>query len=258
MPQPVSRLPAVVFLHGIGGSAQLWAPQLGAFAAAGFAPVALDLLGYGARPAVAAMDFEALALDVEAAIARRGLDRPVLVGHSLGGMVLQTSLRRRPDGYSAAILAGTSPAFGNPGGDFQQRFVHDRLRPLDDGASLADIAAGIVDGLIGPLPDPACRALAIAAMSAVHADTYRAAVRCLVSFDERANLPVIRVPVLCLAGAHDRNAPAAMMARMAGKIPGAAYHCLPTAGHLASLEAPVGFNAAVLDFLRRIFPADPV
>src|SRR5262245_42428147 len=167
MPQPATRLPAVVFLHGIGGSAELWAPQLPAFAAAGFAPVALDLVGYGARPAVAAMDFEALAGDVEGEIARRGLNRPVLVGHSLGGMVLQTSLRRRPDGYSAASLAGTSPAFGNPGGDFQSRFVRDRLRPLDQGHSLADIAAGIVDGLIGPLPDANCRALAIAAMAAV-------------------------------------------------------------------------------------------
>ena len=253
MPQPASRLPAVVFLHGIGGCAQVWAPQLAAFAAAGFAPVALDLLGYGARPATAAMDFEALASDVEAAIARRGLKRPVLVGHSLGGMVVQTSLRRKPDGYRAAILAATSPAFGKRDGDFQKKFVADRLAPLDGGRPLADIAPGIIDGVLGPVPDADCRALAIAAMSAVHADTYRAAVHCLVGFDERANLPAIRVPVLCLAGAHDRTAPAAMMARMAGKIPGAAYHCLPTAGHLANLEAPAAFTAACLAFLHRSF-----
>jgi pimeloyl-ACP methyl ester carboxylesterase len=49
-----------------------------------------------------------------------------------------------------------------------------------------------------------------------------------------------------------------MMARMAGKIKGAAYHCLPTAGHLVNLEAPAAFNAAALDFLRRIFQTDPV
>ena len=34
-----------------------------------------------------------------------------VLGHSLGGMVAQTALRRRPDGYAAAILSGTSPAF---------------------------------------------------------------------------------------------------------------------------------------------------
>src|SRR3954453_15218633 len=95
---------AVVFLHGIGGAARIWAPQLESFAAIGLRPIALDLPGYGARPAVERMDFEELAADVEDAIDARGLDRPVLVGHSMGGMIAQTALRRRPDGYRAAVL----------------------------------------------------------------------------------------------------------------------------------------------------------
>ena len=69
------------------------------------------------------------------------------------------------------------------------------------------------------------------------------------TFDERANLPNIRVPVLCLAGERDPNAPAAMMERMAAKIPGARYVCLAGVGHLPNLEAPQAFDAAVLDFL---------
>ena len=77
----------------------------------------------------------------------------------------------------------------------------------------------------------------------------------LEAFDERANLGSIRIPTLCLAGAHDRNAPASMMERMTAKIPGAAYHCIEGVGHLANLEAPDRFNAAVLAFLRRIFQA---
>ncbi len=258
MPQAASRLPAVVFLHGIGGGARVWTPQLSAFAEAGFAPVALDLIGYGGRAAVMAMDFEALAADVEAALAQGGLERPVLIGHSLGGMVAQTALRRRPHGYSAAILAATSPAFGDPGGEFQRTFVRERLAPLDSGQTLAQMAAAIVDGIMGPHADAGGRALAVGAMSAVHPDTYRAAVNCLVGFDERGNLAAIRIPVLCLAGAHDRNAPAAMLQRMAGKIPGAAYCCLPAVGHLANLEAPAAFNAACLAFLRRIFNTERV
>ena len=258
MPQAASRLPAVVFLHGIGGAARVWTPQLAAFSEAGFASVALDLIGYGQRPPVTVMDFEALAADVEAAIRGRRLEHPVLIGHSLGGMVVQTLLRRRPDGYGAAILAATSPAFGHPGGDFQRKFVLDRLAPLDRGQSLGEMAPGIVGAIIGPAADPGGRALAVSALAAVHPDTYRAAVNCLVGFDERGNLAAIRVPVLCLAGGHDRNAPAEMMARMAGRIPGASYHCLPAVGHLVNLEAPAAFNGSCLAFLRRIFNAEPV
>lgn len=245
---------AVVFLHGVGGSARAFAPQMESFAAAGFAPVALDLPGYGARAPVQAMDFDELARDVEAAIAERGLRRPVLVGHSLGGMVAQSMLRRRPDGYAAAVLCCTSPTFGDPGGEFQRKFVADRLAPLDAGQSMAELAAGIIDGVVGPKLDAGGRALAVACMAAVPPDTYRAAVHCLTGFDERGNLASIRVPVLCLSGERDSNAPPRMMERMATRIPGARYVCLSGAGHLPNLEQPPAFDAAVIEFLRAVLP----
>src|SRR5215217_6069650 len=119
----------VIFLHGIGGSAQSWTPQVESFTAHGFLPIALDLLGFGSRPPVESLTFDQLAADVEAAIEQRRLDRPILVGHSIGGMVAQTVLRRHPGGYCAAVLSCTSAAFGNPGGDFQKQFVADRLAP---------------------------------------------------------------------------------------------------------------------------------
>jgi pimeloyl-ACP methyl ester carboxylesterase len=40
------------------------------------------------------------------------------------------------------------------------------------------------------------------------------------------------------------------MERMAGKIPGASYVCLPGVGHLPNLEAAAAFDGAILDFLR--------
>jgi pimeloyl-ACP methyl ester carboxylesterase len=164
----------------------------------------------------------------------------------MGGMIAQTALRRRPDGYAAVVLACTSPAFGSADGAFQKKFVADRLDPLDAGKSMAELAPGMVERMIGPAADRTGRARAVEVMSAVPADTYRAAVRCLVGFDERANLGRIAVPVLCLAGEKDPNAPAAVMERMAGKIPGARYVCLPGVGHLPNLEAPAAFDAAIL------------
>ncbi|WP_043831782.1 alpha/beta fold hydrolase [Muricoccus aerilatus] len=240
----------VVMLHGIGADSRLWQPQRAPFEARGYAAVPLDFPGYGARPPVDALDFETMAADVEAAIVARGLQRPVLLGHSMGGMVAQTLLRRRPDAYAAAILCATSPAFGNPSGDFQREFVAARLKPLEEGRTLAEIAPDTLSVLTGPGGTP-FRDLAIRALSATPPQTFRAAVRALVTFDERASLGAIRIPVLLLAGEVDTNAPAPMMQRMAGKIPGAAYVCLPNIGHLPNIEAPDAFDAAVLDFLDR-------
>jgi pimeloyl-ACP methyl ester carboxylesterase len=240
----------VIFLHGIGGGAKSFAPQIASFANAGYQPVALDLPGYGAREPVEAMSFEALAEDVEFAITRNALEKPVLLGHSMGGMVVQTMLRRKPDAYAAAVLSCTSPAFGNPSGDFQKTFVAERLAPLDAGKTMAEIAPGAANGIMGPNADPAGRALFAEQYAEVPEATYRAAVKCLVTFDERANLANIKVPVLCLACEHDRQAPAPMVEKMASKIPGAQYVCLPGLGHMPNLEAPAIFDAAIFKFLK--------
>src|ERR1044071_2918105 len=167
----------------MGGGARMFAPQVASFAAAGYQPIALDLPGYGERTPVEAMSFEALAEDVEFTISQNGLEQPVLVGHSLGGMVAQTMLRRRPDDYAAAVLSCTSPAFGNPAGDFQKKFVPDRLAPLDEDYTMATLAPEAADDIMGPNADPAGRALFIENFAAVPEATYRAAVRCLVTFD---------------------------------------------------------------------------
>ena len=51
-------------------------------------------------------------------------------------------------------------------------------------------------------------------------------------------------------GSKDNNAPAAMMAKMATHIPSASYVELEGVGHLANLERPAAFNAALDRFLR--------
>jgi 3-oxoadipate enol-lactonase len=60
----------------------------------------------------------------------------------------------------------------------------------------------------------------------------------------------IRVPTLLISGSKDVNAPATMMAKMATYIPSAKYIELDGVGHLANLERPDAFNAALDMFLR--------
>jgi pimeloyl-ACP methyl ester carboxylesterase len=258
MPDQTLQAPTngVVFIHGVGGSARAWQPQVESFRAAGYTPLALDLPGYGGRPAIERIDFEEFSQDVEAQIARAGLVRPVLVGHSLGGMIAQTMLRRNPEGYQSVVLVGTSPAFGKPDGDFQKKFVADRLAPLRSGKTMPELAAGMINDIIGPNANPEGKQIAIASMASAPAATYQACVEAIVTFEERANLAQITVPVLCLVGEFDKNAPPSMMERMAAKIPGATFTLLPGLGHLPNLENAAAFDAAVLGFLRGLDASD--
>lgn len=250
--------PPLVFLHGIGGAARSFRRQLDGFAARGWRALAWDMPGYGDSPAVTPSGFDAWADALAAMLAAADARSPVLVGHSIGGMIVQAYLARHragPYAARAAVLSGTSPAFGKPDGDFQRRFVADRVGPLDRGLTMADLAPDLVAGMVAPGADPDGLALAQDCMAAIPAATYRDNMAVIVTFEMRAQLPEIAVPTLCLAGEKDGNAPPVVLEKMAAKIPGAVYACLPDVGHLPYLEAPAQFDAALTAFLDTLPPA---
>jgi len=86
-------------------------------------------------------------------------------------------------------------------------------------------------------------------MGAVNPSTYRRALQALMGFDRRADLARIAVPTLLIAGEYDKNAPPAVMKKMADAIPGSDYLEMRGIGHLQNLEAPEDFDGAVLNFL---------
>ena len=241
-------VPPLVFLHGLGGDAACWWPQLEAFGGRHRA-IAWDMPGYGGSEPLEEMTFPALAAALNLLLDRLGIDRVHLVGHSMGGMVAQELAAAWPERLRSLTLSGTSAAFGRADGAWQQAFVAERLAPLDRGLTLADLAPELLRGLLGADPDPDGVRQAIASMGRVPEATYRAAVRCLVTFDQRKALGRITVPALLLAGERDPVAPRATMARMAARIPGARFVVLPGAGHLANLERPAAFNEALAGFL---------
>jgi 3-oxoadipate enol-lactonase len=57
------------------------------------------------------------------------------------------------------------------------------------------------------------------------------------------------VPTLLIAGEHDRNAPPAVMKKMADSIPHSSYLVMKGIGHLQNLEAPDDFDGLLLNFL---------
>lgn len=157
---------AVVFVHGLGGSADQWLGQLEALGE-GLHGVALDLPGHGVSDPVDDYTLRALAAALGAAIDGCRVRRPVLVAHSLGAQVALRYAAERPGRVEGVLLV-------DPAGDQtvmpdedRQRFVdavveapHDELRwhaegtlgPVSEGVSqrvLKDLANARTDALTG-------------------------------------------------------------------------------------------------------------
>ncbi len=237
--------PIILMLHGIGGGHRAFAPQVETFASLGYRAVAWDMPGYGRSAPIEPYTFKGLAQSCIALIeALLGADDErrraehggsvILLGHSMGAMVAQEVVARRPELVNRLILCGTSPSFGKPDGDWQRDFIAQRTAPLDAGQTMADLAAVLVPQMIGPGSLPEGVALATRCMAGVHPPAYRKALEAIVTFDRRAALPLIRVPTLLVAGEFDRNAPPAVMQKMAGQIAGS--RSCRAAGHRPPAE----------------------
>jgi 3-oxoadipate enol-lactonase len=247
-------LPPLVFLHGIGGTARVWRGQLDAFGDR-YRAIAWDMPGYGGSVPLPSVSIASLAGALKDFLHLIGAAKPILVGHSIGGMIVQQLLVHDPIIAEYVVLAQTSPAFGRPDGDWQKEFLDARLGPLDRGETMASLAPGVVADLVGDHPDPAGIELACACMASVPEASYRAAMTSMLGFDLRKSLGQICVPALVIAGTKDKNAPAPMVKKMASFIPNATYVELEGVGHLVALEQPVEFNAVLDDFLRMASPA---
>lgn len=241
--------PTVLMLHGIGGGHLAFAPQVETLAMAGYRAVAWDMPGYGHSAPIEPYTFKGLANSCVQLIESLKCEDVILLGHSMGGMVAQEVVARRPELVSRLVLCGTSPAFGKPDGEWQREFIAQRTAPLDAGKSMADLAETLVPQMVGPGSLPEGVRLATHCMGQVPAATYRRALECIVTFDRRASLPDIRVPTLLLAGEFDRNAPPAVMKKMAEAIAHSTYYEMKGIGHLQNLEAPEDFDGLLLNFL---------
>lgn len=246
--------PGMVLLHGIGGCVDTWGAQIEHFQDR-FEVLAWSAPGFGGKPQLADLSFDNLAAKLAEDMRDVGIIEAVVVGHSFGGMVAQQFVKDFPDMVRALVLVGTSPAFGSPDGAFQQKFVADRTRPLDEGKSMREMAEGAVANLLGPRATSNAGAVVCDAMAKVPAQTYRDVVQLLTSFDLRKALGDIAVPVLLIAGEMDRMSPPQMMEKTAGYIPDARFEMLAGIGHMTQIEDPTGFNALMDDFIGAVLDA---
>jgi pimeloyl-ACP methyl ester carboxylesterase len=235
----------LVFLHGVGGGHHAWEDQVPYFGGLGYPSHAWDQPGYGESAIVEPYDLEHVSASLALLIESLGGEPVVLIGHSMGGLIAQETYVRHPELVKAMVLCFTSPAFAGGNSEFTKQFLAARIGPLDEGKTMAQIAAKLIPTM------GSNSKLAEQIMAKVPPGTYRKAVHLLTTFDRRKELASIEVPTLLIAGSEDKVAPPSVMEKMALKIPGGEYLLLQSCGHLGPMDQPEVFNAAVLTFLKR-------
>lgn len=221
----------VVLLHGLSGSQRWWRYTVPALARE-YEVHVLDLIGHGrSRRAPHQPTIPEMASLVRAWMQELGIERPHLVGHSMGG---QISVHLAANGASLRSLTLVDAA-GLP-------------RPF----TLREMKRFMA----GVLPPRAWGAPHF--VPTIWLDALRAGPRSLVrsglhvlTDDVTPLLPRIQVPTLIVWGALDPLIPVEYGRRMADAIPGARFVVVEDAAHNVMCDRPAEFNQILLDFLAR-------
>ena len=248
--------PPVLLLHGSGGGYRAFAPQVESLASLGFRALAWDMPGYGHSAPIEPYGRMGLAAScvalIEALAPLTGGAPLAVVGQGLGGLLAQELALRRPDLVRQLVLVATAAQVQDD--DAYGHHIAQGLAWLDQGKDMERIADLLLPRLASPLALPAGLQLARWCQSQVPAPTWRRALEAMRGFDRRAALAGIHVPVLVLAGEHDRVTPPDTARMLAEAIVGSRCVILRGAGHLPQLEQPEAFDAALIEFLRQAPP----
>jgi 2-hydroxy-6-oxonona-2,4-dienedioate hydrolase len=219
----------LVLVHGyLGGSSQ-WAAEIQALSQHLTSPD--QITGY-AHAVLACLD-------------RLGVQRFHLLGHSMGGMIVQEVVRLAPERVNRLVLYGTGP-LGLLPGRFET-MARSRERLAQDGV---DATARRISAtwLLHREASPMAKALGdLAAQASLQAA--EAGLWAMERWDGRAHLSQITQPTLIVWGDQDRSYQWAQIETLWREIEGASLAVLPHCSHALHLEYPQAFHALVLDFL---------
>jgi len=253
--------PALVFVHGLSGCWPNWMEQLAAFAGERRV-VAMDLPGFGHSPGHAGeVSMPGYARILQRLLAELGLERVVLVGNSMGGLI-------------AAELAASVPALVerlvlvSPAGlsTYENRLVTrsmPAIRRLQQllalgaawTASHSDAIAArprtrglVLEGVVAHperIPGP----LAAEQLRGAGTDGFLSALEAIVEYDLEPRLPLIGCPALVVWGTKDRLVTVRDAPRFTAAIPNASEVIYEDTGHMAMLERPAEFNELLAWFI---------
>ncbi|MGE5802265.1 MAG: alpha/beta fold hydrolase [Gemmatimonadota bacterium] len=234
----------VLFIHGFPFDHSQWRHQVGAVP--GWRCIAPDLPGAGVTRGFDSTDdysVASYATHLIGILDQAEVGQAVICGLSMGGYIAFELLRRVPDRVRAAVLSNTKATPDTA----EAKRGRDLLAAKAQKEGAPAVAKELVPKLVVQ-PEVVGEVTAM-----IERQPVAGIVGALRALRERPDstplLATLRIPVLVVAGADDRIAPAEGMQQMAHAIPGARFVVIPRSGHLTPLEQPRAFNAELGAFL---------
>lgn len=230
--------PPLLLIHGWGTRRSLFAPLIQATAGA-HRVVAVDLRGYGQSDApMQDYSVEAYADDVAWVASKLGLKRPVIIGHSLGGLVaLEFGSRFDPK----AVVILESPVAAPPAMAAAIQPALDRLETKDYQAT----ATAVFEMMLGAHFNPTERAQMLSYAQGLPQHVLSRTLRASVAYDSQSAAARLRCPVLYVG----TSTPFADVARFRQLCPQLVTGQLVGCGHYFPLEVPDQLNPMIRRFL---------
>ena len=236
---------SLVFVHGFMGGSLQWLNQHEYFKEQ-YNVVTPDLPGFGKNSQMTApksiADYANFVLD---SLADLGIDRFHLVGHSMGGMIVQEMAATAPQRIRKLVLYGTGAA-----GILPNRFEtiqESRRRAHADGAVATARRISATWFLQRSASTAYEHCAAIAQRASLQAIS--AGLSAMESWSATEHLAAIASPTLVLWGDNDRTYSWVQTQQLWQTIPNAALAVVPGCAHAVHLEKPNIFNALLADFL---------
>jgi pimeloyl-ACP methyl ester carboxylesterase len=235
--------PALVFVHGWTCDHTHFVPQVEHFSA-DHTTVVVDLRGHGQSEAIGPFNIEAYSDDVAWLCRALDLDGPVVIGHSMGGMIAVQLAASYPETVRA-VVALDSPFVPSAG-------LQDTVEPLItamDGPGHFEARREMAAFTIGPFAAPELRDTLVATMCAPERNVAVEAFASVVEWDGAKVLCGVTVPVLTItAGTGGPDGPTDA-SRLLGECPRLLTGATVGAGHFIQLEVPDQVNAMLERFL---------
>ena len=199
--------------------------------------IRLDLRGHGESGGAGSRTIEELARDVLTLLDHLEVDRCVLVGHSMGGMIAQTIALGHPERVERLVLVNSIG-----------RMAYSRGRGLLMAVSTRVpfklfVAANIQRAFAPGYPREEIREY-IRASSATPREVVMTCYSAMRAFDVLDRVGEIRIPTLLIHGYHDIQLPVQQMLRMAKAYPDAEVRIID-AGHELPVEKPAELTATL-------------